>query len=226
MADADNTTPATTEGTQEPDLHFEPLVKLDAVETKTHEEDEEVFLKLRAKLFKFDKDAGEWQERGTGDVKILQHKTTQKFRLVMRRDKTLKVCANHYISPDMTLACNVGSDRSWVWNVTADTSDEGTMAVTLAIRFGNSENANIFKGKFEEAQKINASLAPSTSAEKSDATPTTDSDAKAEAKTEPETKAEEETPVVQTDATADAVKEAATTESAEEKKKEEETTES
>lgn len=52
--------------------------------------------KMRAKLFKFFKDSSEWKERGTGDVRLLKHKENQKTRLVMRRDKTLKVCANHY----------------------------------------------------------------------------------------------------------------------------------
>jgi hypothetical protein len=50
----------------------------------------------RAKLFRFDKEAKEWKERGTGDVRLLAHKQSSKVRLVMRRDKTLKVCANHY----------------------------------------------------------------------------------------------------------------------------------
>lgn len=49
----------------------------------------------RAKLFRFDKTAGEWKERGTGELKMLQHKATGKIRIVMRRDKTLKICANH-----------------------------------------------------------------------------------------------------------------------------------
>ena len=49
----------------------------------------------RAKLFRFATDSSEWKERGTGDVRLLQHKETKKIRLVMRRDKTLKVCANH-----------------------------------------------------------------------------------------------------------------------------------
>lgn len=49
----------------------------------------------RAKLFRFHKDITEWKERGTGDVRLLKHKETGKVRLVMRRDKTLKVCANH-----------------------------------------------------------------------------------------------------------------------------------
>lgn len=66
------------------------------VETKTHEEAEEQTFKMRAKLFKFDRDSREWKERGTGDVRLLKHRENGKTRLVMRRDKTLKVCANHY----------------------------------------------------------------------------------------------------------------------------------
>ena len=82
---------------EEADVHFEPVVKLtQQVETKTHEEAEEQAFKMRAKLFKFDRDSREWKERGTGDVRLLKHKENGKTRLVMRRDKTLKVCANHY----------------------------------------------------------------------------------------------------------------------------------
>ena len=63
---------------------------------KTNEELEEQVFKMRAKLFRFDREAKEWKERGTGDVRLLKHKENGKTRLVMRRDKTLKVCANHY----------------------------------------------------------------------------------------------------------------------------------
>ena len=66
------------------------------VETKTNEEAEEQTFKMRAKLFKFDRESREWKERGTGDVRLLKHRENKKTRLVMRRDKTLKVCANHY----------------------------------------------------------------------------------------------------------------------------------
>lgn len=140
---------------EEPDVHFEPLVKLEKVEVKTNEENEEVIFKTRAKLFKFHPDAKEWKERGTGDVKFLKHNTTGKVRLLMRRDQTLKVCANHIIHPDYTLKENVGSDRSWVYSVTADVSDGEPEAQTLAIRFGNKEKADSFKDEFEKAQKIN-----------------------------------------------------------------------
>lgn len=61
----------------------------------------------RAKLFRFDTAASEWKERGTGDVRLLAHKTTKKIRVVMRRDKTLKVCANHISASSMLHSCQV-----------------------------------------------------------------------------------------------------------------------
>jgi len=143
----------------EPDVHFEPVVRLtEKVETKTNEELEEQTFKMRAKLFKFDRESREWKERGTGDVRLLKHKENGKTRLVMRRDKTLKVCANHYVVPDMKLSPNVGSDRSWVWNAAADVSEGDPEAQTLAIRFANSENANLFKEAFIKAQQENEVL--------------------------------------------------------------------
>ncbi|ONH67347.1 Ran-specific GTPase-activating protein 1 [Cyberlindnera fabianii] len=143
------------EAPESPDVHFEPLVQLEKVDVKTNEEEEEVIHKVRAKLFKYHADAKEWKERGTGDVKFLKHKETKKVRLLMRRDKTLKICANHFIHPDYVLKPNVGSDRSWVYAVTADISEGEPEAQTLAIRFGNKENADKFKEVFEEAQKSN-----------------------------------------------------------------------
>lgn len=112
-----------------------------------------VIFKMRAKLFRFDK--GEWKERGTGDVRFLSHNESGKIRLVMRRDKTHKICANHYIHPNIKLTSNVGSDRSWIWSVVADMSDGKPNAETLAIRFANPENANIFKEKFIDSQEKN-----------------------------------------------------------------------
>lgn len=82
----------------EPDAEFKPVVHLTKqVETKTHEEGEELVFRIqKAKLFRFDRDAREWKERGTGEVKLLKHLENGKIRLLMRREKTLKVCANHY----------------------------------------------------------------------------------------------------------------------------------
>lgn len=141
------------EAEEEADVHFEPLVHLEKVDVKTNEENEDVVFKVRAKLFKFHADSKEWKERGTGDVKFLKHKTSGKTRILMRRDKTLKICANHLVQPDYELKANIGSDRSWVYSVTADVSEGEPEAQTLAIRFGNKENADNFKEEFEKAKK-------------------------------------------------------------------------
>jgi len=59
---------------------FAPLVKLEAIEVKTLEEDEDVVYCQRARLFTFseamlDKGTGnkQWNERGVGDVKVLKY---------------------------------------------------------------------------------------------------------------------------------------------------------
>jgi len=143
---------------EEVDANFQPLVKVEKVEAKSSEESEATEFKMRAKLFRFDRDSKSWKERGTGDVKLLKHKESGKVRLVMRRDKTLKVCANHYIVSDMQLTPNIGSDRSWVWSTVADVSEGEPEAQTLAIRFANAENANLFKEAFLKAQKENETI--------------------------------------------------------------------
>ncbi|CAM9247413.1 unnamed protein product [Choristocarpus tenellus] len=64
---------------EESTAQFEPVVQLEEVEVKTHEEDEEVLWKMRSKLFIFgetllNKGTGvkEWVERGIGEVKFLK----------------------------------------------------------------------------------------------------------------------------------------------------------
>lgn len=61
----------------------------------------------RAKLLRFALSVHtgerEWKERGTGELKLLRHKTHNKVRLLMRQDKTLKICANHVVEPSQPL---------------------------------------------------------------------------------------------------------------------------
>jgi len=140
----------------ENDVHFEPIISLPLIEVSNNEEDETEMLKLRAKLYRYDTSSNpaEWKERGTGEVKLLRHKTKNTVRVVMRRDKTLKICANHFITPWMELKPNCGSDRAWVWSVLADYADEQLKPELLAIRFANAENASMWKETFEKAKKI------------------------------------------------------------------------
>ena len=63
----------------------------------------------------------------------------------MRQDKTLKIRANHYITPFMELRQSCNSDRAWVWSTFCDYADEETKPETFAIRFANSESKFFFK---------------------------------------------------------------------------------
>ncbi|KAM8856290.1 E3 SUMO-protein ligase RanBP2 [Spinachia spinachia] len=152
VAESDN---ESTHGEEDEDgPHFEPIVPLpDKVDVKTGEEEEEEMFCNRAKLYRFDTDSREWKERGIGNVKILKHNGKGKVRLLMRREQVLKICANHYITADMLLKPNSGSDKSWVWNA-IDYADEEPKTEQLAIRFKTPEEASLFKVKFEEAQKV------------------------------------------------------------------------
>ncbi len=86
------------------DPHFEPIIPLpELVQVTTGEEDEEVTFKHRAKVFRFDKEAKQWKERGVGDIKILHHKEKNTFRILLRRDQVHKIACNHYINVNQVL---------------------------------------------------------------------------------------------------------------------------
>jgi len=138
---------------------FEPVVKLEEVEVKNGEEEEEALCSHRSKLFIFGEtmlDAGTgkktWRERGIGEAKILRHKEHQRLRLLMRQEKTMKIIANHAIDPRIKLEPNAGSDRSWVWSA-FDFAEGELVETVFALRFADSEIAGSFKESFEAAQE-------------------------------------------------------------------------
>lgn len=85
------------------------------MEVKSGEEDEEILFKQRAKLYRFDRDLSQWKERGVGDLKILFHPVKKCYRVLMRREQVLKVCANHTITADIELKPMNTSGNSMVW---------------------------------------------------------------------------------------------------------------
>ncbi|KAL7537087.1 hypothetical protein ACHAWF_005655 [Thalassiosira exigua] len=138
---------------------FEPVVKLEEVEVKSGEEEEESLCAFRSKLFLYgetllDKGTGKktWKERGIGEARILRHREHQRLRFLMRQEKTMKVIANHALDPRIKLEPNAGSDRSWVWSC-YDFAEGELEEKVFALRFANSDVANEFKAKYEEHQK-------------------------------------------------------------------------
>lgn len=144
---------------EESTAEFTPVVKLEEVEVKSGEEEEEVIFGVRAKLFIFgetllDQGTGKktWRERGIGEVRILRHREHQRIRVLMRQEKTMKVIANHVVDPRIKLEANAGSDRSWVYSAFDFTEGE-LIEIVFALRFSDSEVAGTFKEKFQECQK-------------------------------------------------------------------------
>lgn len=88
------------------------------VETKSGEEDEEILFKERTKLFRWDREISQWKERGVGDIKILFHPTKHSYRILMRREQVLRVCANHTITQSMELKPMNTSANALIWTAT------------------------------------------------------------------------------------------------------------
>jgi len=126
------------------------------IQVKTGLEEETELFSHRAKLFRFASEVSppEWKERGLGDVKITQNKTTKRYRVVMRREQVFKICANHYITAEMSLKANSNSDRAWMWTAMdyGDPNEPVGQVQNFCIRFKNGDIANDFKKVFEECQ--------------------------------------------------------------------------
>lgn len=106
----------------------------------------------KAKLWRFDEGENTWKERGQGEVKILQHKERpQRHVLILRRDGTGKLAAQHDLVKGMKLMPNPASEKAWVWTSPKDYSDddEGHEEVFF-IRFSAKENADEFKKIFDK----------------------------------------------------------------------------
>lgn len=114
------------------------------IDVKTGEEDEEVLYTHRAKLYRFVDN--EWKERGLGDIKILRHYESRKLRVVMRREQVLKLCLNHFLTPEIDYRKK--DDKSFHFAVN-DFSEEKLEALNLCVRFKTAEIATEFKNAID-----------------------------------------------------------------------------
>ena len=59
----------------------------------------------------------QWKERGTGDLRFLKDRNSQRVRIVLRQDKTRKVRVNHNLSEHLELRPHPSSEKSWLYSV-------------------------------------------------------------------------------------------------------------
>ena len=135
-----------------------------AAEEKDADADEDKMFEEKAMLYRFDKVGSDWKERGSGVLKILKNKETQRCRILMRRNQTYKVCANHYILPHLELKPHTGSDRAMIWSA-VDFADGTESHEVLSVKFRSAEVAQEFKKAFEEAKANNKKILEQTAGE-------------------------------------------------------------
>ncbi|MCL7042138.1 hypothetical protein MKW94_028837, partial [Papaver nudicaule] len=139
VEEEEETVPSSVGGEEEDTgAQIAPIIKLEEVAVTTGEEEEDVLLDLKAKLYRFDKEGNQWKERGVGTIKLLKHKETGKVRVVFRQSKTLKICANHLVLPTISIQEHAGNEKSCVWHAT-DFSDGELKEELFCIRFASIE---------------------------------------------------------------------------------------
>lgn len=93
-----------------------------------------------------------WMERGVGDIRLLQHRSSGQIRVLMRHENTMKVICNHVLDSQLELTPNSNNAKSWVWKA-FDFADGSELVETMfACRFKDLEHANSFKEAFEKYQ--------------------------------------------------------------------------
>jgi E3 SUMO-protein ligase RanBP2 len=136
----------------EPQVDFKPIVQLSEVDVKTGEEDEEAVFRARCKLYRYESKTNEWKEKGVGDMKLLRHKENRNvFRVLMRREQILKLCANHRITSDLKF--EIFNEKQVRWHA-EDYSENVSKHELLAARFKNEQEAKKFKEECENAQNL------------------------------------------------------------------------
>ncbi|XP_050994554.1 E3 SUMO-protein ligase RanBP2 isoform X2 [Labeo rohita] len=132
-------------------IRFEPIVSLPKLKVRSGEEDEEIQFKERAKLYHWDRELNQWKERGVGHIKILFHPVKKNYRVLMRREQVLKVCANHTISQSIELKSMNTSANALVWTATDYSEGDGKVE-QLAAKFKTPELAKYFTQVFTDCQ--------------------------------------------------------------------------
>ena len=85
-------------------------------------------------------------------MKILKHPQRLTYRVLLRRDQTLKVACNHMITEVMELKPLSSSETALCWYA-VDYADGEAKTEQLAVKFKLAETKNDFKAAFEAAQE-------------------------------------------------------------------------
>lgn len=131
---------------QDGDYFKLPEVKMpEKYDQITGEEEEEVIFENKCKLYRHCEN--EYKERGVGIIKILKHKKTMKYRVLMRREHIFKVCLNAHLADIMKHSLKI-TDKYLQFSCIDFSEDQPTSRVLL-LKMGQMEKLHEFKGLIE-----------------------------------------------------------------------------
>jgi E3 SUMO-protein ligase RanBP2 len=88
----------------------------------------------RGKLYRYDGDTREWKERGVGEMKLLLHQATGRYRLLLRREQVHKVVLNQLLTKDLEMKPLKTSNNALCWGALNHIEDD-CRPEQLAVKF-------------------------------------------------------------------------------------------
>jgi hypothetical protein len=111
----------------------------------------------KAVLYRYCSEKSEWVGGGSGLLKILKHKETGVYRILLRQNQTYVVRANHQIPYLGHLVEGPGNNRDFFWTAFDFSTPDETREL-YAVRFALPAIAAAFKSAFEQGQAANKRL--------------------------------------------------------------------
>lgn len=119
-------------------------------------EEEEVFC-APATLYRFSSELHEWIGRGNGRLRILKHRETSRYRILLRQAKTYIVRLNQQILAKGPMEYLPESDREIAW-LAYDSTQGRPKRDIFAAKFALPQTAEAFKTAFNEGRAANAAV--------------------------------------------------------------------
>jgi E3 SUMO-protein ligase RanBP2 len=92
----------------------------------------------------------EWKERGIGEIQILKDNSKAMYRILMLREQSQKVCADHCLTKNMKLLPMDGNKKSWCWFAEDFMNECESCIEQFAVRFKTEEVSSNFRKVFDE----------------------------------------------------------------------------
>ncbi|KAK1347882.1 Ran-specific GTPase-activating protein 1 [Hamiltosporidium tvaerminnensis] len=114
----------------------------------------EILFRGNCKLFRMNE--SKVVTRGVGKIYITKGESNGMVRIVMVRDKLMKLGCNHFIEPWSEILGHEIHENTWVWSTIGDTIDEvSDKQQTYIVKFKEDKEAKGFKNSFEIGKENN-----------------------------------------------------------------------